>query len=141
MSGRAPPGPPTAQGVRGLEVHFWGYTCSCFQGNANYPWAWSRVHGAQSAAPSKPYLLVPGAAAGAVWGPWLGREMSALRLVWALTQHSPGGRKFGLRHSRGALSDHGVGKQALVGLAMGGEKELFQALVGSVLQIGVGEVE
>lgn len=97
--------------------------------------------GPRVAAPSKPYLLVPGAAAGAVWGPWLGREMSALRLVWALTQHSPGGRKFGLRHSRGALSDHGVGKQALVGLAMGGEKELFQALVGSVLQIGVGEVE
>ena len=53
----------------------------------------------------------------------------------------PRGRKFGLRHSRGALSDHGVGKQALVVPAVGGEKELVQALVGSGLQIGVGEVE
>lgn len=49
--------------------------------------------GTRSAAPSEAYLLVPGTAAGAGWGPWLGREMSALGLAWALTQHSPGGRK------------------------------------------------
>lgn len=44
-------------------------------------------------APSAPYLLVPGAAAGAAGGPWLDREMSAPGLVWALTQLSLEGRK------------------------------------------------